>query len=171
MVESLIKHISCKIKDIMGVDESHGLVYRTESGIICYGDGQEYKNVSITDNNSGIYIRQLQPENFSEPKQISSCDVQYNISVRNRLVFYSFTNNKTLDKVKSALIIALTSIVFDDYEGKEYEIYIVVNSIAADYERIYKEETGKKYEGNVFPMLIALEFTLSFVDLNCDICG
>lgn len=175
MVNSILKYIEPQLKVYMPfLNRVDSPVFRISTGEMIKGNGQEKEVVTISDlNGNSLYIRQAQPETITERKALSSCDKEYNISARCKAVFYSFVGNDFTidpDKVKSKIINALRVTGFNDYTGTSTEIKIEVNGSSLDVEKIFTEETGKEFSGNVWPTLVTVDFTLSYVDTNCDVC-
>ena len=175
MVNSILKYIEPQLKAYMTfLNRVDSPVFRISSGEMIKGSGQEKEVVTISDlNGNSLYIRQTQPETINERKALSSCDKEYNISARCKLVFYTFGGNDFTinpDKVKSKIINTLASLDFSHYSGSSTEIKIDVNGTSLDIEKIYTEETGKEFTGNVWPTLVSVDFTLSYVDTNCNTC-
>ena len=175
MVNSILQYIEPQLKAYMQfLNRVDSPVFRISNGEMIKGNGQEKEVVTISDlNGNSLYIRQTQPETINERKALSSCDKEYNISARCKLVFYTFGGNDFTinpDKVKSKIINTLASLDFSHYSGSSTEIKIDVNGTSLDIEKIYTEETGKEFTGNVWPTLVSVDFTLSYVDTNCNTC-
>lgn len=175
MVNSILQYIEPQLKAYMQfLNRVDSPVFRISNGEMIKGNGQEKEVVTISDlNGNSLYIRQTQPETINERKALSSCDKEYNISARCKLVFYTFgCNDFTInpDKVKSKIINTLARLDFSHYSGSSTEIKIDVNGTSLDIEKIYTEETGKEFTGNVWPTLVSVDFTLSYVDTNCNTC-
>lgn len=175
MVNSILQYIEPQLKAYMQfLNRVDSPVFRISNGEMIKGNGQEKEVVTISDlNGNSLYIRQTQPETINERKALSSCDKEYNISARCKLVFYTFGGNDFTinpDKVKSKIINTLASLDFSHYSGSSTEIKIDVNGTSLDIEKIYTEETGKDFTGNVWPTLVSVDFTLSYVDTNCNTC-
>ena len=175
MVNSILQYIEPQLKAYMQfLNRVDSPVFRISNGEMIKGNGQEKEVVTISDlNGNSLYIRQTQPETINERKALSSCDKEYNISARCKLVFYTFgCNDFTInpDKVKSKIINTLARLDFSHYSGSSTEIKIDINGNSLDMEKIYTEETGKEFSGNVWPTLVSVDFTLSYVDTNCNTC-
>lgn len=149
-------------------------VVRLSSGKIYKGNGSEKEEISISDTSgNSLYIRQLSPESISEIKSVSSCDKLYEVKTRCKAVFYTFGSNDftvSPDKVKSSMQSALNKIRFNQYTGSASDISITINSATLDIEKIFKDETGQTFSGNEWPVLVAIEFTLTYEDVNCVPC-
>ena len=175
MVSSILKYIEPQLKAYMQfLNRVDSPVFRISNGEMIKGNGQEKEVVTISDlNGNSLYIRQTQPETINERKALSSCDKEYNISARCKVVFYSFGGNDFTinpDKVKSKIINTLARLDFSHYTGSSTEIKIDINGNSLDMDKIYTEETGKEFSGNVWPTLVSVDFTLSYVDTNCNTC-
>lgn len=175
MVNSILQYIEPQLKAYMQfLNRVDSPVFRISNGEMIKGNGQEKEVVTISDlNGNSLYIRQTQPETINERKALSSCDKEYNISARCKVVFYSFGGNDFTinpDKVKSKIVNTLARLDFSHYVGSSTEIKIDVNGTSLDIEKIYTEETGKEFTGNVWPTLVSVDFTLSYVDTNCNTC-
>ncbi len=175
MVNSILKYIEPQLKAYMQfLNRVDSPVFRISTGEMIKGNGQEKEVVSINDQSgNALYIRQTQPETINERKALSSCDKEYNRSARCKVVFYTFGGNDftvSPDKVASRIVNTLSRLNFTYYTGSASEIAIDVNGTSLDIEKIYTEETGKTFEGGTWPTLVAVEFTLNYVDTNCDIC-
>lgn len=175
MVNSILQYIEPQLKAYMQfLNRVDSPVFRISNGEMIKGNGQEKEVVTISDlNGNSLYIRQTQPETINERKALSSCDKEYNISARCKLVFYTFGGNDFTinpDKVKSKIVNTLARLDFSHYVGSSTEIKIDVNGTSLDIEKIYTEETGKEFTGNVWPTLVSVDFTLSYVDTNCNTC-
>jgi len=175
MVNSILQYIEPQLKAYMQfLNRVDSPVFRISNGEMIKGNGQEKEVVTISDlNGNSLYIRQTQPETINERKALSSCDKEYNISARCKVVFYSFGGNDFTinpDKVKSKIINTLSRLDFSHYAGSSTEIKIDINGNSLDIEKIYTEETGKEFSGNVWPTLVSVDFTLSYVDTNCNSC-
>jgi len=149
-------------------------VVRLSSGKIYKGNGSEKEEISISDNvGNAVYIRQISPESINEIKSVSSCDKLYEVRAKCKAVFYTFgANDFTVspDKVKSSMQSALNKIKFNQYTGTSSDISISINSASLDVEKIYRDETGQDFSGNEWPTIVAIEFTLTYVDVNCVPC-
>lgn len=175
MVNSILQYIEPQLKAYMQfLNRVDSPVFRISNGEMIKGNGQEKEVVTISDlNGNSLYIRQTQPETINERKALSSCDKEYNISARCKVVFYTFGGNDFTinpDKVKSKIVNTLARLDFSHYTGSSTEIKIDVNGTSLDIEKIYTEETGKEFTGNVWPTLVSVDFTLSYVDTNCNTC-
>ena len=175
MVNSILQYIEPQLKAYMQfLNRVDSPVFRISNGEMIKGNGQEKELVTISDlNGNSLYIRQTQPETINERKALSSCDKEYNISARCKVVFYTFGGNDFTinpDKVKSKIVNTLARLDFSHYTGTSSEIKIDVNGTSLDLEKIYTEETGKEFTGNVWPTLVTVDFTLSYVDTNCNTC-
>lgn len=175
MVNSILQYIEPQLKAYMQfLNRVDSPVFRISNGEMIKGNGQEKEVVTISDlNGNSLYIRQTQPETINERKALSSCDKEYNISARCKVVFYSFGGNDFTinpDKVKSKIINTLSRLDFSHYAGSSTEIKIDINGNSLDMEKIYTEETGKEFSGNVWPTLVSVDFNLSYVDTNCNTC-
>ena len=175
MVNSILQYIEPQLKAYMQfLNRVDSPVFRISNGEMIKGNGQEKEVVTISDlNGNSLYIRQTQPETINERKALSSCDKEYNISARCKVVFYTFGGNDFTinpDKVKSKIVNTLARLDFSHYVGSSTEIKIDVNGTSLDIEKIYTEETGKEFTGNVWPTLVSVDFTLSYVDTNCNTC-
>jgi len=175
MVNSILQYIEPQLKAYMQfLNRVDSPVFRVSNGEMIKGNGQEKEVVTINDlNGNSLYIRQTQPESINQRKSLSSCDKEYNISARCKVVFYTFGGNDftvSPDKVKSKIVNTLARLDFSHYTGSSTEIKIDVNATSLDMEKIYTEETGKQFEGNVWPTFVSVDFTLSYVDTNCNTC-
>lgn len=149
-------------------------VFRISTGEMIKGNGQEKEVVSINDQSgNALYIRQTQPETMTERKALSSCDKEWDISARCKVVFYDFGGNDYIinpDKVKSKIINALSRLNFSQFVGSISEIKIDINGNSLDMEKIFTEETGKPFEGTTWPTLVSVDFTITYVNTNCGVC-
>lgn len=175
MVNSILKYIEPQLKAYMTfLNRVDSPVFRISSGEMIKGNGQEKEVVSINDQSgNALYIRQTQPETINERKALSSCDKEYNISARCKVVFYSFGGNDftvSPDKVKSKIINALSRLNFSQFVASISEIKIDINGNSLDMEKIFTEETGRAYEGTTWPTLVSVDFTISYINTNCGVC-
>lgn len=177
MVNSIISYIGKSLETkISFIDKVDAPVMRLQKDSKIYsGIGPEKKEVSISDSvGNGVYIRQTMPEQSKELKRISSCEKRYQITTRCRLLYYSFTDvNKeySSDKIKSILMNGLNKVDLSAYSGSATEISTSIAAISTDFEKIFFDETGKKYEGGEWPMFVAIDFLLVYTDINCDFCN
>lgn len=175
MVNSILQYIEPQLKAYMQfLNRVDSPVFRISSGEMIKGNGQEKEVVTISDlNGNSLYIRQTQPETMTERKALSSCDKEYNISARCKVVFYNFGGNAyqiSPDKVKTKIINALSRLDFCLFQGQTSEIKIDINGTSLDMEKIYTEETGKEFYGGTWPTLVSVDFTVSYVSTNCGVC-
>ncbi len=173
MVTTIIKYIGESLKaNIPFLDEVHAPVRRLVTGVIYKGDSSEKQPISINDQEGkALYIRQTASEQVTELPPKSSCGIDYAIKVKCRMVFYCFTNHDlSPDKIKSVLSTSLSNINFKNYKGSSSRIDITNNSYSDDFESIFNQETGKSYNGDEWPIIIAIDFTLSYEDTNCETC-
>lgn len=174
MVGSILEHIGKDLdNNIAFLDVVYAPAKRLNSGDVYINSGQEKKKVGISDQEGkAVYIRQLRPETTNELPPKTSCDKEYRISAPCRLVYYSFSNHEiSEDKVKSVLATALNSVNFRNYKGSGKNIRVVNNNYSTDFESIFREETGKDYDADEFPMIIMIDFTLNYEDKNCEFCN
>jgi len=176
MVNSILTYVgevlAAKIPFIDKVDSP---VKRLQKDSIIYkGEGSEKEKVTISDEyGNGVYIRQTQPEQSKPLKAISSCGPRYQMITRCRLVYYSFTDvskEYSSDKIKSILMNSLNNIDFVGYSGTASEITTTIYSASNDFEKIFFDELGKRFEGDTWPMIIAIDFSLNYTDINCSVC-
>lgn len=175
MVNSILQYIEPQLKVYMKfLNKIDSPVFRISNGQMIKGNSQEKELVTINDlSGNSLYIRQSQPETINERKALSSCDKEWNISARCKAVFYSFGGNDyqiSPDKVKTKIINALSRLDFCLFKSQVSEIKIDINGTSLDMEKIYTEETGKQFEGNVWPTLVSVDFTISYVSTNCGVC-
>jgi len=175
MVNLILKYIKAPLTAYLPfVTKVDAPVYRISSGEVFSGVGSEKENVSISDNvGKGLYIRQIQQEQVKEKKKFNSCDKEYEITARCKAVFYSFSQDEFIinpDKISARIQGALKKVTFEQYTGSAKEITIDILSASTDFEKIFTEETGKQLEGSVWPTLVTVDFTLSYVDTNCNTC-
>lgn len=175
MVNLLLKHFEEQLKAALPfLDRIDIPVYQVNNGQIYKGYGSEKEQVSISDQfGSGLYIRQTQVESMTQGKFYSSCHKEFKIATPCRMVFYCF-GEKTFDivpdDVKSKMLNALRTVHFADYKGNEFNVSIIPNTMGTGLEKIFTEETKKKYDGNEWPILVAIDFTLNYSDFNCEPC-
>lgn len=175
MVNIILKYLEQPLKAYMPyLDVVDSPVIRLASGKIYKGSGSEKQEVCISDSvGNALYVRQTQPETFRELKALSSCNKQYQVNARCRALFYTFGTNDfkvSEDKVKSGLQAALNKINFNQYTGTSTDIVITINSASFDAEKLFKDETGVDFSGNEWPIIVAVDFTLSYNDVNCNSC-
>lgn len=173
MVTTIIKYIGESLKSTVPfLSEVHAPVRRLVTGVIYKGDGPEKEPISINDQEGkALYIRQAATEQVTEGPPKSSCGKNYLISARCRLVFYCFTNyDLSSDKIKSVLSTELANINFRQYKGTSSNIKVSNNGYSDDFEAIFQQETGKTYNGDEWPIIIAIDFTLNYEDVNCEPC-
>lgn len=173
MVTSILEYIGKYLdNNIEFLDVVYAPAKRLSTGDVYINQGQEKTKVGISDQvGKAIYLRQLRPETANELPARTSCDKEYRISGPCRLIYYSFSNHDiSEDKVKSILSTALNSVNFKNYQGSAKRIQVINNSYSTDFESIFQEETGKEYDGDEFPIIIMIDFTLIFEDKNCDSC-
>lgn len=167
MVNTILKYIASSIKaSLTFVDNCKAPAFRLESGKIYYGDGVSKEEISINDTSgNSIYIRLLQPETSTEAKRITSCEKKFNYQAKCRLVYYSFTDDSKewpIDKRKQAIKNVLTNLKFAGFKEMSSDINIVINSVNDNFEKVFKLETNEDYSGEVWPTLIALDFTINY---------
>jgi hypothetical protein len=137
------------------------------------GLGQEKQEICISDQvGKALYIRSFQMEQVKQTKSFTSCQKDYAYTSRCKAVYYSFGNEQTIsaDKIKNQIIKALNSLPLSNFPGDASDIEITINGSSTDMEKIFFDETGVKYEGNQWPTLAAVEFTLSYQTDNCEPC-
>lgn len=172
MVETIIQYTGEYLKDkITFLDVVNAPVKRLTNGVIYKNDDSQKTNVSISDDvGYGVYIRQTAPESVAELPLKTSMGNEYKISSRCRLVFYSFKTDHSEEKVKSILISNLGGVRFPRYIGTSYSFKIIINNVSTDFEKIYLEERGGNYTGDNWPTIIAIDFTITYEDKNCNVC-
>jgi len=175
MVNIILKYLEQPLKAYMPyLNVVDSPVIKLSNGKIYKGSGSEKQEVCISDSvGNALYVRQTQPETFRELKAISSSHKQYQVNARCRALFYTFGTNDfkvSEDKVKSGLQAALNKVNFNQYTGTSTDIVITINSASFDAEKLFKDETGVDFSGNEWPIIVAVDFTLSYNDVNCNSC-
>lgn len=176
MVNSIISYIGATLKaNLVFVDTVDAPVKRWQKDYLLYkGEGSEKQQVAICDQNgNGVYIRQIAPEQSKELKAISSCDKRYKMITKCRLVYYSFTDvskEYSSDKIKSILNNALKNVNYNNYSGTATDITTTITAVSTDFEKIFYDELGKNIEGDTWPLIVAIDFSVNYTDINCEVC-
>lgn len=172
MANEIIKFMEEQFKQFLPFVSKFDMpVYRLKTGQIYKGKGFERTPAGISDfDKSGLYVRELSPEIVKPSKKFTSLNNESENIAKLRAVYYSFNGEKDPDKIKSKMLYALQNMKFIDFTGSAYNIVLTITNSSVDFEKIFFDETGNYIQSGLWPAIVSVDFTINYMNSNCEIC-